>query len=496
MNRLSRSLLRLTAALCLWGAPALQARVNFILIYMDDLGYGDVGVYGAQGFETPNLDRMAAEGVRFTDFYSANTVCSPSRAALLSGKYPTRVQVPEVIGPGSEKYLGEVLARGLPRETLTLAELLKTRGYATALVGKWHLGHQPGFLPTDQGFDSFFGIPYSNDMAIDPAARLSQTLRLRHGATIEKIRAGFYARDKTNPSGKPYVSPERYFTPLMENELVVEFPADQRSLTRRYTDRAIRFIEENRDRPFFLYLAHTMPHVPLAPSSAYIGRSQGGAYGDVMEEVDAEIGRLLDALKAMDLEGETLVVFTSDNGPWDLPKGFGGSAGPLKGFKFQTHEGGQRVPMIVWGPGRIPAGREIGVLTSMLDLFPTFASMAEAPLPEGLALDGHDLRPLLSGEETESPYEAFYYIRGWQVQAVRRGPWKLQLALGGHAYRQAIEEGSEGALYHLEEDPGETRDVREAHPEVARDLRHLIGEFQREVDQQRAQVPELKGNDE
>lgn len=457
---------------------------NIVLVFMDDQGYGDVGVYGAEGFETPNLDKMAAEGVRFTDFYAASSVCSPSRAALLTGQYPTRVGVPEVVGPGAERYLGERLAKGLPQEALTIAELLKDRGYTTALVGKWHLGHEEGFQPVDQGFDYFYGMPYSNDMAIVPDARLSQAVHLRHGATIEKIRAGAYHRDETNPAGKPYVSPERYFSPLMEGRHVIEFPADQRTLTRRYTDEAIRFMERAGEQPFFLYLAHTMPHVPLAPSSDYIGRSQGGAYGDVMEEVDAETGRLLDALKALDLEANTLVIFTSDNGPWgQLPTGFAGSAEPLRGYKFLTHEGGQRVPMIARWPGRIPPGEVVSELATTMDFFPTFAGFAGAEIPPDLNVDGHDIWPLLSGVNgAASHYEQFFYIRGVQVQAVRRGPWKLQLANGGHDYRQAIEPGDPGKLYNLDEDIAETEDLIAEQPDIAADLRERIEAFQQVVD--------------
>lgn len=450
---------------------------------MDDQGYGDVGVYGAKDFETPNLDRMAAEGVRFTDFYAASSICSPSRASLLTGQYPTRAGVPEVVGPNAERFLGERLARGLPQEALTIAELLKQNGYATALIGKWHLGHEEGFQPLDQGFDYFFGLPYSNDMHIVHDAKLSQAIHLRNGVTVEKIRAGAYDREKTNPAGKPYVAPDRYFTPLIEGRHVIEFPADQRSLTRRFTDEAIRFMETQQGSPFFLYLAHVMPHVPLAPSADFIGRSNGGAYGDVIEEVDAEIGRLLAALDALKLADNTLVIFTSDNGPWKLPAGFGGSAEPFQGYKFLTHEGGHRVPMIARWPGQIPPDTVVSELATTMDFFPTFAELAGIELPPDLILDGYNLWPLLTGADgATSAYDQFFYIRGWEVQAVRRSQWKLQLAGGGSDYRLVIEPGDPGRLYNLSSDPAETEDLLHQHTDIATDLRNRIEAFQQQVD--------------
>lgn len=450
---------------------------------MDDQGYGDVGVYGAKDFETPNLDRMATEGVRFTDFYAASSICSPSRASLLTGQYPTRAGVPEVVGPNAECFLGERLARGLPQEALTIAELLKQNGYATALIGKWHLGHEEGFQPLDQGFDYFFGLPYSNDMHIVHDAKLSQAIHLRNGVTVEKIRAGAYDREKTNPAGKPYVAPDRYFTPLIEGRHVIEFPADQRSLTRRFTDEAIRFMETQQGSPFFLYLAHVMPHVPLAPSADFIGRSNGGAYGDVIEEVDAEIGRLLAALDALKWADNTLVIFTSDNGPWKLPAGFGGSAEPFQGYKFLTHEGGHRVPMIARWPGQIPPDTVVSELATTMDFFPTFAELAGIELPPDLILDGYNLWPLLTGADgATSAYDQFFYIRGWEVQAVRRSQWKLQLAGGGSDYRLVIEPGDPGRLYNLSSDPAETEDLLHQHTDIAADLRNRIEAFQQQVD--------------
>lgn len=476
--------LRVPAVLCA-AEPARPP--NIVLILTDDMGYGDIGIYNPEAsVRTPHLDQMAEQGAVFTDFYMASSICSPSRAALFTGKYPTRVGVPEVVGPNAERFLGERLGKGMPQGVVTVAEVLKARGYATALIGKWHLGHEEGFQPLDQGFDTFFGIPYSNDMGIVADARLSEAIHLRNAATVERIRAGAYAREKTNPSGRPYVSPEQYFTPLMEGRYVVEFPADQRAFTRRFTDETIRFMERNSEQPFFVVLSHPMPHVPLAASSAFIGRSDSGPYGDVIEELDAETGRLLDAIEAMGLTENTLVIFTSDNGPWKMPPGFGGTSEPLRGYKFLTHEGGHRVPMLLRWPGTIPAGTVVTELATALDFFPTFARMADAEIPTELDLDGFDFMPLLSGDpDVKSAYDAFFYLRGWQVQAVRRGDWKLQLASGGSEYRLVIPPDDPGALYDLRADKTESVNLIGEHPAIAEELRRLITDYQQQVDRDR-----------
>jgi len=334
----------LTSAGAAAGAPLLATRTsaggennrppNIVLIFTDDQGYADIGCFGATEFSTPYLDRMAVQGTRFTSFYVAASVCSPSRAALLTGRYPPRAGLTDVLFPRHD--------RGLPRSEVTIADMLKQRGYATACFGKWHLGHKERFLPTRRGFDEYFGIPYSNDMAIDPDMPLADEVTFRRGATAEDFRSG-------NRKGG--------WVPLYRDEEVIEYPADQSTLTQRYTREAVRFIRENRDNPFFLYLPHTMPHVPLGASEKFRGSSGSGLYGDVMQELDWSTGRILEALQRHGLDENTLVIYTSDNGPW-LSKGdAGGSAEPLRGGKFTTWEGGFRMPCIMRWPGTMPAGR-------------------------------------------------------------------------------------------------------------------------------------------
>ncbi len=370
---------------------AAPAKPNVILIVTDDQGYADVGCYGGEGVETPNLDRLAAQGARFTDYYAANSVCSPSRASILTGRYATRCGVPEVLGPGAGKYL-KGFQLGLPPGETTIAELLKEAGYATACIGKWHLGHEERYLPTRQGFDEFFGQPYSNDMPIDPLhANLAEDIKLNGGATRGSIQAGDHAKEKTCPSGQPTDNPEEFHTPLMIGDEVVEFPVDQETLTERYTDEAIAFMDRSAGKPFFIYLAHTMPHVPLAATEAFRSGKPRAGYADTIKELDHNIGRLLDHLEKTGSANNTLVMFTSDNGPLGQSPAFGGSARPLKGFKFQTHEGGQRVPFIVRWPSVVPAGEVISQVTSALDILPTVAAATGIAVPKNI--DGTSLLP-------------------------------------------------------------------------------------------------------
>lgn len=413
---------------------------NIVVVLTDDQGYADVGVFGAKGFSTPNLDRLAREGIRFTDFHVAQAVCSASRAALLTGCYPNRLGIHGALGPDSKI--------GLNPDEVTLAELVKQRGYETGMVGKWHLGRTALFLPIHQGFDEYFGLPYSNDMW------------------------------PHHPEAKPGTYPP---LPLIEGDRVVKdglTHEDQAQLTVQYTERAVRFIEGHRDRPFFLYVAHNMPHVPLHVSDRFKGRTQRGLYGDVIAEVDWSVGEILAALKKYGLDEDTLVIFTSDNGPWLSYGDHAGSAEPLREGKGTSWEGGTRVPFIARWPGRIPAGMVCHEVAMTIDLFPTIARLIDAELPAH-KIDGLDIWPLLSGDpKARNPHEAyFFYYAQNELQAVRSGPWKLVLP---HTYRTLAgrpggREGlptryekatvSDSELYDLRSDPEERRNVAARHPE-------------------------------
>ena len=377
---------------------------NIVLIFVDDQGYEDIGCFGSPKIATPHLDKMAAEGRKFTSFYSANSVCSPSRAALLTGSYPTRVSIPSVLFPRHEI--------GLNPDEFTIAEMLKAKGYATACIGKWHIGHKTKFLPTKQGFDSYYGIPYSNDMTIDQEAPLADGIVLREGMTAEKIR-----NDK----------PKKNWVPLMRDEEVVEYPCDQTTLTKRYTEDAVKFIAANKEKPFFLYMPQTMPHIPLFASPDFKGKSERGLYGDTIEEIDWSVGQVFKALKDNGLDENTLVIYTSDNGPWNLKNGHGGSAFPLRGFKFQTYEGGMRVPCIMRWPGKVPAGTSCDEIAATIDLLPTFAKLAGGELVADRTIDGKDIWPLISDAKgAKTPHEIYFYYKGTKLESARSGKWKLR----------------------------------------------------------------------
>lgn len=425
---------------------AADTKPNFIVIFTDDQGYQDVGCFGSPNIKTPHLDRMASEGRKFTSFYSACSVCSPSRAALLTGCYPPRTGLTKVLFPRDTV--------GLHPNEITIAEMLKERGYATGCVGKWHLGHKPKFLPTRQGFDFYFGIPYSNDMKIDPEMRLHENIVLREGMTREKIRS---KPEKEQPKNK---------VPLMRDEEVIEFPCDQTTLTKRYTQESIDFVTRNREQPFFLYLPHTMPHIPLFVSDSFREKSEAGLYGDTIEELDWSVGQILSTLKELGLDEKTLVVFTSDNGPWNLKSGHGGSALPLKGFKFSTYEGGMRVPCIMRWPGRIPPGTKTDEVAGTIDLTPTLANLAGATLPTDRTIDGHDLMPLMTTADAKSPHEAYLYYKGKRVSAVRSGKWKLRIQPGKP--KKSIPESYE--LHDLDADISESTSVADKHPETVKRL--------------------------
>jgi arylsulfatase A-like enzyme len=414
---------------------------NVVLFFCDDLGYADVGCFGGKT-PTPNIDRLAAEGMRFTNFYVAQAVCSASRAALMTGCYSNRVSVFGALFPDAKN--------GLNPSEFTMPQMFKSRGYATAIYGKWHLGDAPQFLPTRFGFDEYFGLPYSNDMYPRPEI------------------------DRKMPE-----------LPLMENEKVIERSPDQRTLTTRYTERAVAFIEKNHDRPFFLYVPHTMPHVPLGVSEKFAGKSGHGMYGDVIQEIDWSVGQILDALSRHKLDDKTLVIFTSDNGPWIVFGDHAGSPGPFREGKATMFEGGARVPCVMRWPGKIPGGTTSNAVAATIDLLPTFARLAGGTLPADRIIDGKDIFPLMHGDaNAKSPHDAYYFYWMDQLQAVRSGKWKLHFP---HKYNKLGSAGSGGkigtntkpqgeiglALYDLDADPGETTDVAVKNPQVVARLQAL-----------------------
>jgi arylsulfatase A len=422
-------------------------RPNFVVIFADDLGYGDLGSFGNPVFRTPNLDRLATEGQRWTEFYVAASVCTPSRAGLLTGRYPVRSGM-----TGPRVVLFPDSGGGLPAGETTIAEALAGAGYVSGAFGKWHLGHLPQFLPTRQGFATYWGIPYSNDMDKVP----------RSPDYLEKAKA--------DPRWQ--ASPADYNVPILEDERPVERPADQYTITRRYTEKAIAFIRAHRDRPFFVYLAHSMVHIPLFASPEFKGRSRAGLYGDVVEEVDWSVGRVVATLEELGLEKRTVVVFTSDNGPWLIYDTHGGSAGPLRGGKGDTFEGGFREPTIFWGPGRVKPEvvRDMG---STLDLLPTFCAMAGVAPPTDRVLDGYDLGPVLRGEG-KSPRDEMFFYRGREIFAARVGPFKAHFVTQSGYGEDAPVAHDPPLLYQLEEDPGERFDVAARHPDVLDQIKRRV----------------------
>jgi arylsulfatase A-like enzyme len=430
-------------------AKSQQSLPNFIIIYADDMGYGDLGCYGAEGYETPLLDQMAEEGIRFTDFSTSCSICTPSRAGLLTGRNAKRWgHDGKVYWPYSKD--------GMPSSEITIAEVLKQKGYQTAIVGKWHLGHRNDFHPLAQGFDSYFGIPYSNDMWLDPETPLAEDAVFNEGLTRED-----YLNHKANDR-KTYKNK----VPLMAGREVIEWPVDQSQLTRRYTEKAQAFIIENKEKPFFLYLAHSMPHTPLHASEAFSGKSERGLYGDVIEELDWSVGQVLKTLKENGLEKNTLVIFASDNGPWLSKKENGGSAGPLRDGKFSNYEGGCRVPCIAWQPGTVPAGLVCDVQTSTLDLFPTFFALAGGELPNDRPIDGVDIRPVLIGDFKNAPRRDYFLYRG---DAIRIDDWKY------------VKNKKNDQLFNLAEDVGEKNNVASEHPEKTEQLASRLEAVQAEM---------------
>jgi len=420
------------------GGKGSVDKPNFIIIFTDDQGYQDVGCFGSPHINTPNLDRMAAEGMKFTDFYAAASVCSPSRAALLTGCYPPRVSITKVLFPRDNI--------GLNPEEITIADALKKRGYSCACVGKWHLGHLPEFLPTSNGFDSYFGVPYSNDMD------------------------GVKGKNRNLDRAWQQKDYSPWNVPLMRDKKIIERPADQTTLIECYTQEAVKFIHTNKNNPFFLYLPHTMPHIPLFVSDEFYVKDPHKAYKATIEQIDWSVGQVLLALKKAGVDRNTLVVFTSDNGPWLGKKHHGGCALPLRDGKFSTYEGGMREPTIMRWPGKIPKGEVCGEVCGTIDLLPTLAGLAGAKVPTDRVIDGRDIRSLIFGRTgAKSPHEAFFYYRGNNLEAVRNGRWKLRRS----------KKNTE--LYELEADISEKNNLADKYPEIVKRLTDMMAEFDREL---------------
>ena len=443
---------------------AEEQKPNVVIIFIDDMGYGDVGFNGATGPKTPNLDNMAEEGMIFSDFYVGCAVCSGSRTSLLTGAHYQRLSMNAVLFPQS--------THGLHPQEQTIADMLKGNGYKTACVGKWHLGHLPPCLPTYQGFESYFGVPYSNDMWIDPANKLAKNLLLREGLTREEVESGHKKRN---------------WVPLMRGEEVIEYPANQKTLTKRYTEESVKFIQQNQDQPFFLYLPHTMVHLPLAVSKDFEGRT-GKLIWDAIEEVDWSVGEVLKTIKSLGIGQNTLVIFTSDNGAAV------GSSLPLRAKKGSVYDGGIREPTVMWWPGKIPAGKTCREVTASIDLLPTLAKLSGGKL-SGVEIDGKNIWPLMSGKTgAKSPHKNYVLMHG--PGTVRSGKWKFypwQEGKGGKRHDKTRKPSPEPVqLYDTLADIGETKNVASQYPEIVKRMQIAYGSHLTEIKANKRPAQEMK----
>jgi len=462
IKRVSPAIIIAASFILLVQAASEHARAaekpNFIVVFCDDLGYGDLGCFGHPTINTPNLDQLAVDGQRWTNFYVGAAVCTPSRAAILTGRLPVR----NGMMSGGMRVLFPDSKGGLQPSEITIAEALKPAGYASAAIGKWHLGHLPEYLPTAQGFETYWGIPYSNDMDPQPGF-VSYTLESRK-----------------NPN---FICPiEKFDVPIIHDTKVIERPANQHTLTQRYTDKALEFIRDKKDKPFFVYLAHSLPHIPLYAGKKHLGKSRRGLYGDVIEEIDAGVGQILSTLKELKIDKKTLVIFTSDNGPWLTFNTHGGSAGLLRHGKGSTYEGGMREPTIFWWPGKVKPGTQME-LGATMDLLPTFCTLAGTEIPKDRTLDGYDLSPLLLGKTDKSPRDRMFYWRQEKLYAMRVGPWKAHfITAGSFGLEEERKVHETPLLYNLDNDPSEKYNVAEQHPELIEKLKAIAEKHQQSIE--------------
>lgn len=457
----SRALAFLPMLTCA-GLMQAQHKPNVVIIFTDDQGYQDLGCYGSPLIQTPAIDGMAREGLRLTDFYVSASVSSASRAGLLTGRLNTRNGVKGVFFPESE---------GMPSEEITLAEALKEQGYATGCFGKWHLGDLKGHLPTDQGFDKYFGIPYSNDMYIGPSQKFASNAVFREGYTLSEAKADQdFVRNA--PNRATIKKRLNSVSPLFEGDEIIEYPCDQSTTTRRYFDKAIEFVEQNKEKPFFVYITPSMPHIPLFASEQFRGKSKRGLYGDVVEEIDWNVGRFLDYLDQQGLAESTLVIFASDNGPWLGYKEDSGSADPLRGGKFSYYEGGVRVPCILRWKGTIPAGVTSDAIIASIDLFPTIMHYAGCRSFRQ-EIDGVDISSFLENPSLRLRDE-YVYVKGGEVHGIRKGDWVYLPKTGNSKFK----EGDVPELFNLKRDIGETNNLHLEYPEKVKELQEVMQLYQ------------------